>query len=74
MTSALSMANQGHEVFLVEKDKELGGIARRIHSTLEGLDVQPTCGILQERYINILQYMSTLTRPSRQPQVTSGIS
>jgi len=40
LTSALSIANQGHEVHLVEKEKELGGIARRIHSTLEGLDVQ----------------------------------
>jgi heterodisulfide reductase subunit A len=40
MTSALSMANQGFEVHLVEKDTELGGMARRIHYTLEGLDVQ----------------------------------
>jgi len=40
MTSALSIANQGHEVHLVEKDKDLGGIARKIHYTLEGLDVQ----------------------------------
>jgi heterodisulfide reductase subunit A len=40
MTCALSIANQGHEVVLLEKEKELGGIARRIHSTLEGLDVQ----------------------------------
>jgi heterodisulfide reductase subunit A2 len=40
MTSALSIANQGHEVHLVEKETELGGIARRIHATLEGLDVQ----------------------------------
>jgi heterodisulfide reductase subunit A len=40
MTSALSIANQGHEVHLVEKEAELGGIARRIHTTLEGLDVQ----------------------------------
>jgi heterodisulfide reductase subunit A len=40
MTCALSIANQGHEVHLVEKDPELGGMARRIHSTLEGLDVQ----------------------------------
>jgi heterodisulfide reductase subunit A len=40
MTSALSIANQGHEVYLVEKDTNLGGIARRIHYTLEGLDVQ----------------------------------
>jgi heterodisulfide reductase subunit A len=40
MTSALSLANQGFEVYLVEKDKDLGGMARRIHYTLEGLDVQ----------------------------------
>ncbi|MEW6424133.1 MAG: FAD-dependent oxidoreductase [Bacillota bacterium] len=40
MTCALSIANQGHEVHLVEKEKDLGGMARRIHYTLEGLDVQ----------------------------------
>ena len=40
MTCALSIANQGHEVHLVEKGADLGGMARRIHSTLEGLDVQ----------------------------------
>ena len=40
MTSALGLANQGFEVHLVEKDTELGGMARKIHSTLEGLDVQ----------------------------------
>ncbi len=40
MTSALSLAEQGFEVYLVEKDKDLGGIARRIHYTLEGMDVQ----------------------------------
>jgi len=40
MTCSLSIANQGHEVFLVEKDADLGGTARRIHTTLEGLDVQ----------------------------------
>jgi heterodisulfide reductase subunit A len=40
MTCALSIANQGHEVYLLEKDADLGGIARRLHYTLEGLDVQ----------------------------------
>ncbi len=40
MTCALSIANQGHEVYLVEKNGELGGLARRIYDTLEGLDVQ----------------------------------
>ena len=40
MNCALSIANQGHEVYLVEKSSDLGGIAKKIHSTLEGLDVQ----------------------------------
>jgi heterodisulfide reductase subunit A len=40
MTCALSIASQGHEVYLLEKDSDLGGMARRIHYTLEGLDVQ----------------------------------
>ena len=40
MTCALSIAKQGHEVHIVEKAKDLGGMARRIHSTLEKLDVQ----------------------------------
>jgi heterodisulfide reductase subunit A len=40
MTCALSIANQDHEVYLIEKDKDLGGMARRIHTTLEGMDVQ----------------------------------
>jgi heterodisulfide reductase subunit A len=40
MNCALSIAVQGHEVYLVEKEKDLGGLARRIHHTLEGVDVQ----------------------------------
>lgn len=40
MTSALGLAEQGFEVHLVEKAAELGGIARRIQSTLDGMDVQ----------------------------------
>jgi len=40
MTSALSLAEQGFEVYLLEKEKDLGGMARRLYFTLEGLDVQ----------------------------------
>ena len=40
MTSALSLAEQGFEVYLVEKEADLGGMARRIYHTLEGMDVQ----------------------------------
>jgi heterodisulfide reductase subunit A len=40
MTGALSIANQGHEVHLVERATDLGGTARSVYHTLEGLDVQ----------------------------------
>ena len=40
MTAALSLARQGFEVYLVEKEKELGGLMRNIHYSLEGKDTQ----------------------------------
>ncbi|MBK5102643.1 MAG: CoB--CoM heterodisulfide reductase iron-sulfur subunit A family protein [Burkholderiales bacterium] len=40
MTSALAMAEQGHETYLLEKASDLGGIANRLHYTAEGMDVQ----------------------------------
>jgi len=49
MTCALSIANQRHEVYLVEKDADLGGTARRIHYTLDGLDVQVYVGDLKRQ-------------------------
>lgn len=36
MTAALNLADQGLAVHLVEKERHLGGMARRIHRTLEG--------------------------------------
>jgi len=39
MTCALSIARQGYDVYIVEKEKELGGLARRVHSTLSGVNV-----------------------------------
>jgi heterodisulfide reductase subunit A len=40
MAAALSLAEQGIPVHLVEKEKELGGIAKKIHYTLERSDIQ----------------------------------
>ncbi len=40
MTAALALAEQGFEVDLVEKNKELGGFLRRIHYTLDNDDTQ----------------------------------
>jgi len=49
MTSALTLAEQGFEAYLVEKAADLGGMARRIHCTLEGLDVQAYLGALKKK-------------------------
>ena len=40
MTAALSLADQGFEMHLVEKTDELGGNLRSIHYTLERADIQ----------------------------------
>jgi len=40
MNVALSLARQGFETVLIEKDRELGGMARRVPHTIDGLDVQ----------------------------------
>jgi heterodisulfide reductase subunit A-like polyferredoxin len=40
MTAAQQIARSGFEVYLVEKEAELGGKARKIYSTLDGADVQ----------------------------------
>ena len=39
MNAALNLADQGFKTFLLEKEAELGGVAKKIHHTIEGLDV-----------------------------------
>ncbi len=58
LISALSLSEQGLRVHLVEQSRELGGIARRIHHTLEGEDVQA--------YLTDL-----ITRISKNPLISS---
>ncbi len=41
MTAALTIANAGYQVHLVEKNEVLGGMANRVFSTLEGFQMQP---------------------------------
>jgi heterodisulfide reductase subunit A len=40
MTAALSLADQGFHVSLIEKEKALGGLLKNLHRTLEGDDVR----------------------------------
>jgi len=49
MTAALTIANQGFETYLLEKKAELGGIARRLHYTAEGMAVQPFLDDLRKK-------------------------
>ncbi len=59
MTSALSMAKQGFEVHLIEKESDLGGMALRIPTTLEGLDVREYLkDLIREVYQHPLVYVS----------------
>ena len=39
MNAALNLAEQGFHAYIIEKDKQLGGLARRLGSTIEGLEV-----------------------------------
>jgi heterodisulfide reductase subunit A len=41
MSAALSMAGQGGKVYLVERERQLGGMARELHRTLDGRPVEP---------------------------------
>lgn len=40
MTAALSLAEQGYQVYLVEREKELGGFVKNLYYTLEEQDPQ----------------------------------
>ncbi|UCG92055.1 MAG: CoB--CoM heterodisulfide reductase iron-sulfur subunit A family protein [candidate division WOR-3 bacterium] len=49
MSASLSLARQGFEVYLVEKENELGGNVRHIYYTIEGDDVQQFLKTLVQR-------------------------
>ena len=60
MTASLSLADQGFEVYLLEKQKELGGLARKLHYTLDGLDVQAhLADLVRKVYKNPLVHVLT---------------
>jgi heterodisulfide reductase subunit A len=46
LNAALMLARQGFEVVIVERARELGGMARRIYQTIEGVDVQAYLDLL----------------------------
>jgi heterodisulfide reductase subunit A len=49
MTCAIQLAEEGYEAHIIEKEKELGGILRRVHYTLNGEDPQEKLKEMIER-------------------------
>lgn len=49
MTASLRLADLGYKVHLVERSKELGGVAKKVRRTLEGEDVQAHVADLVKR-------------------------
>ncbi|MFC1878135.1 FAD-dependent oxidoreductase, partial [Thermodesulfobacteriota bacterium] len=52
MNAALGLADQGYEVFLVEKENRLGGMATQLKATIEGAEIQPYLAQLSDRVIS----------------------
>jgi len=52
MNAAIGIADQGFEVVLVEKEAELGGLARRLTKTIEGADIRSYIARLAETVKN----------------------
>ncbi len=52
LTAALSLADQGFPVAIVEKELEPGGLARRLRRTLDGLDVPQLLAELLQKVQN----------------------
>lgn len=49
LTCASHLLDQGHRVYLVEKGQQLGGLARRVESTVEGIALRSHVEALGER-------------------------
>ena len=74
MNCALSIANQGHEVYLVEKDygARRNGTKNSFHTGWTGCPGVPARS--HRKVYQHPQYMSIMTRQSRRPRVMSGVS
>jgi heterodisulfide reductase subunit A len=60
MNAAIGLGNQGFEVVLVEKETQLGGMALRLHHTIEGRDIRAYLQELTDR-VNVHEKIEILT-------------
>jgi heterodisulfide reductase subunit A len=69
MTSALSLADQGFPVHIVEKENELGGLVKNVYRTLDGLDVQE---FLKDRIEAVKEHPKITVHTNAEVKKTDG--
>jgi heterodisulfide reductase subunit A len=69
MTAALSLAEQGFDVHLVEKEKELGGLIRGLYYTQDGSDVQ---AFLRSRISDVMAHPRISVHTGAEVKNTEG--
>jgi heterodisulfide reductase subunit A-like polyferredoxin len=78
MTSALKIADQGYEVYLIEKTEKLGGNLWNLHYTLDGQDVRALLESTVKRVMNhpmihVLMNTSLVDSSGSKGNFTSGV-
>jgi len=69
MTAALSLADQGFDVHIVEREKELGGLVRNLYYTQDGSDIQ---NFLQSKIAQVSSHPRIKVHTGTEVQNTDG--
>jgi heterodisulfide reductase subunit A len=69
MTTALSLAEQGFDVHIIERENELGGLARNLYYTQDGSDVQ---GFLKSQIATVMAHPRISVHTGVEVQNTEG--
>lgn len=69
MVAAISLADQGHHVHIVEKENRLGGLVNNLHRTLDGSDVQE---FLSDKIAQVEQHPKITTHLGVEVKKTDG--
>lgn len=69
LTAAVALADQGFQVHLVEKEKELGGLARNLYRTLDQSDVQT---FLKTKIAEVKNHPKLTVHTGTEVQATEG--
>ncbi|HMK59932.1 MAG TPA: 4Fe-4S binding protein [Dissulfurispiraceae bacterium] len=69
MTAALSLADQGFDVHIVEREKELGGLIRNLYYTQDGSDIQ---NFLKARVAQVTSHPKIKVHTGVEVQNTDG--